>query len=52
MEQEISNDLSDGQSYGVSGTPTFFINGKEIEGAVPYSVFKQEIDNALADSSN
>jgi len=47
MEQEVLKDLQDGLSYGVSGTPGFFINGKVLEGAQPYSVFKQIIDGEL-----
>ncbi|MEA2113064.1 MAG: thioredoxin domain-containing protein [Patescibacteria group bacterium] len=32
---------------GVEGTPTFFINGKQIVGNQPYSVFKSAIEEAL-----
>ncbi|MBI4162891.1 MAG: DsbA family protein [Candidatus Aenigmarchaeota archaeon] len=45
---EVQKDFTDGSGYGVSGTPTFYINGKELVGAQPYSVFKQAIDQALA----
>ncbi len=45
---EVQKDFTDGSSYGVSGTPTFYINGVELVGAQPYSVFKQTIDKALA----
>lgn len=45
---EIDADFQDGTSYGVSGTPAFFINGKLISGAQPYTVFAQEIDAALS----
>ncbi|MFH1682553.1 MAG: thioredoxin domain-containing protein [Candidatus Woesearchaeota archaeon] len=45
---EVDADLADGQSYGVSGTPAFFINGKLISGAQPYSVFKQAIEAELS----
>ncbi len=45
---EVQADFSAGQSAGVSGTPTFFINGTAVVGAQPYSVFKQAIDAALA----
>ncbi|MBU0469874.1 MAG: thioredoxin domain-containing protein [Nanoarchaeota archaeon] len=45
---EVAEDFVDGQKYGVSGTPAFFINGKLISGAQPYSVFKEEIETALA----
>ena len=44
---EVNKDLSDGSAAGVSGTPSFFINGKMVEGAVPYSVFESEINAAL-----
>jgi len=33
---------------GVNSTPTFLLNGKEISGAQPYSVFQSAIDSALA----
>jgi protein-disulfide isomerase len=35
-------------SLGVTGTPTFYINGYWIEGAQPFSTFKQVIDKLLA----
>ncbi|MBI1972139.1 MAG: DsbA family protein [Candidatus Aenigmarchaeota archaeon] len=49
---EVQKDLSDGEKAGVQGTPTFFIgNAKDgyvvIPGAVPYSVFKQVVDQEL-----
>jgi protein-disulfide isomerase/plastocyanin len=49
MEEEVLADLLEGQSFGVSGTPGFFINGKMISGAQPYEVFVQEIEAALAE---
>ncbi|OGN03305.1 MAG: hypothetical protein A2655_00550 [Candidatus Yanofskybacteria bacterium RIFCSPHIGHO2_01_FULL_43_42] len=42
--EEVSNDLKDGQAAGVSGTPSFFINGKLVVGAQPFSAFKAIID--------
>ena len=39
---------AEGRSYGVTGTPTFFINGKKFVGAQPYAKFQAEIDAALA----
>jgi len=45
--EEVDKDLADGQKYGISGTPGFFINGKLISGAQPYSVFKDAIEQAL-----
>ena len=47
-KQEVQQDISQGSSYGVSGTPTFYINGVGVVGAQPYSVFKQAIDAELA----
>ncbi len=46
-KSEVEKDTSDGRSYGVSGTPTFFINGKKMVGAQPYDAFRQEIEAAL-----
>jgi len=45
--QEVQKDFADGQKYGVSGTPTFFINGNKLVGAQPYSAFKSLIDQEL-----
>lgn len=45
---EVQKDFNDGQKYGVSGTPTFFINGIELVGAYPFDSFKQIIDAELA----
>ncbi len=47
MESEVKKDMKDGQSYGVQGTPAFFINGRLISGAQPFSAFKQAIDAEL-----
>jgi len=44
---EIDKDTKEGTSYGVSGTPTVFINGKPVVGAQPFSAFKAEIDTLL-----
>ena len=43
----VQDDLDYGQKVGVQGTPAFFVNGKFIEGAQPYSVFKQAINAEL-----
>ena len=45
---EVQKDIQDGQSYGVQGTPTFFINGRKVIGALPYATFKAIIDEELA----
>jgi protein-disulfide isomerase len=43
----VQKDASDGSAAGVSGTPSFFINGKSVVGAQPYSVFQQAIEAEL-----
>lgn len=45
---EVRADFTDGQKAGVSGTPTFFINGVKLVGAQPYAAFQQEIDSQLS----
>ncbi len=47
---EVQKDIQDGQAYGVSGTPAFFINGRFVSGAQPFSVFQQVIDAALEEA--
>lgn len=47
-DAKATQDMTDGQKAGVSGTPTFFINGVALVGAQPYSAFQTAIDQALA----
>lgn len=47
MASEVKKDFQDGQSYGVSGTPAFFVNGEMLVGAQPIGVFRQVIDKYL-----
>ncbi|MFC1687038.1 DsbA family protein [Patescibacteria group bacterium] len=42
--QEVIFDYNDGIAAGVTGTPTFFINGRRISGVIPLNVFKDIID--------
>jgi protein-disulfide isomerase len=44
----VAQNAQEGQNDGVSGTPTSFINGKEVVGAQPYSAVKAAIEAALA----
>ncbi|MBN2002443.1 MAG: DsbA family protein [Anaerolineae bacterium] len=46
-QAEVEHDLSDGRSYGVAATPTFFVNGKQVVGSVAFLVFQREIEAAL-----
>lgn len=45
--QEVEKDLQDGQAAGINGTPTTFINGRVIQGAVPFSQFAAIIEEEL-----
>ena len=45
-------DEIDGVQAGVTGTPTFFINGKMVVGAQPYEVFRDEIQQAKEAAGN
>ena len=45
---EVKKDFVDGAAAGVSGTPSFFVNGQLLVGAQPYAAFQQAIDAALA----
>ncbi len=46
-QSRFDQEQSEATKAGVSGTPAFFINGRLVEGAVPYSQFKQIIDSEL-----
>lgn len=50
-EALIDRDMSLGREVGVTGTPAFFINGRKLVGAQPFSVFKEAIEGALTESS-
>jgi protein-disulfide isomerase len=39
-QDKIDKDLADGQDYGVSGTPAFFVNGQLLSGSQPWSEFE------------
>ncbi len=45
--QLVKADLDDGTKVGVNGTPSFFINGRNIPGAAPYEQFKTVLDEEL-----
>jgi protein-disulfide isomerase len=43
----VKKDVDDGTSYGVTGTPTFFINGEIVKGAIPLTTFETHITKHL-----
>lgn len=44
---EVSQDLQSGYDAGVRGTPTYFFNGRKVEGAIPEEVFDKLIQAFL-----
>ena len=42
--KDIQQDYSDGKTLGLSGTPSWFINGEKIEGAIPHDTFIKNIE--------
>jgi protein-disulfide isomerase len=47
MADRVASENKEGQDLGVSGTPTFFINGIMIVGSLPQSDFEKVIDAEL-----
>jgi protein-disulfide isomerase len=43
----VQADTQEGQQAGVSGTPTFFINGRGLVGAQPFAAFQSMIEQVL-----
>ena len=48
VKKRIEDDLSMAGSLGVTGTPSFFINGRFLSGAQPFSSFKKVIDEEIS----
>ncbi len=46
-EEKIASDKKLAEKKGITGSPTFFVNGKMINGAQPLGVFKDAILSAL-----
>jgi protein-disulfide isomerase len=47
LKKVVDEDIRAGAEAGVSGTPAFFINGRMLSGAQPFSEFKRIIDEEL-----
>jgi protein-disulfide isomerase len=43
----VKSDLEEGARLGITGTPTFFINGRMLVGAVPLETFRKVIDSEV-----
>jgi protein-disulfide isomerase len=50
--EEVENDLQDGLNAGVNATPSFFVNGQPLSGAVAYEQFKEAVDAAMERSKS
>jgi protein-disulfide isomerase len=46
--ERVASDLSEGEAQGLTGTPSFLINGMEMSGALPFDSFQQQIEYFLA----
>jgi len=46
----VEADVNQARALGVSGTPTFIINGQPLVGAQPIDTFRGVIDQALKES--
>lgn len=46
-QAEVETDWQDGSAAGVSGTPTWFINGVRVAGALPEDVFRKIIEGLI-----
>ncbi len=45
--ERVKAEWDEGRRLGVSSTPTVFVSGRKIEGALPYPIYKSAIDEAL-----
>jgi protein-disulfide isomerase len=43
----VEHDAGEGRAAGVKGTPTFFVNGRPVRGAVSFEELKRRLDDGL-----
>lgn len=48
FQAEVEKDVGEGRALGVTGTPTFFINGQRLVGAHPVETFREAVREALS----
>jgi len=46
-EDQIKASIQEGESLNVAATPTLFVNGQEVDGALPIDEFRATLDRAL-----
>jgi protein-disulfide isomerase len=49
-EDAVKASMKEADDLGVNGTPTMFINGQKVDGAVPVSEIRAALDSALKDA--
>ena len=42
--------MQEGRAAGVSGTPTFIINGRRLVGSQPLEAFREAVEDALRET--
>jgi protein-disulfide isomerase len=47
IQEQVKKDIDEATKLGVRSTPSFFINGRKMEGAYPFEAFKKVIDEEL-----
>jgi len=50
-DAQIQADSLEGNKFGASGTPAFFVNGRFLSGAQPFEAFKKVIDEEIANAT-
>lgn len=48
LKTKVQEDMAEATALGVRSTPTFFINGRLVSGAMPFETFARIIDDELA----
>jgi protein-disulfide isomerase len=46
----VRADMAEGRAAGVTGTPTFFVNGRRLVGAQPIEAFREAVQRALSEA--
>ena len=49
-DQAVKASIKEGDSVGVTATPTLFVNGEEVDGALPISEVRAVLDRALTEA--
>jgi protein-disulfide isomerase len=52
LKVKVQEDVAEATALGVRSTPTFFINGRLVSGAMPFETFSTIIDEELAKQNN